>query len=196
MASPDHRPAGTAGVDHEGAYENCLIDVNYFCDTANLIVVGSEKNTTSARPNRPARMERTSIVVHSGNRGGIIAGSLAVVWRSTPVSQVSIVLRNSQARSSSLAKSNTTMWLHSDDRVPNGRLASPMLELAAPEGNVFVRHNGPDAERVTITPSEGTRRDARAARRASAPSGCYAVTRTLSCRNSGAMSAPFGQTSV
>jgi hypothetical protein len=26
--------------------------------------------------------------------------------------------------------------------------------------------------------------------------GCYAVTRTLSCKNSGAMSAPFAQTSV
>jgi hypothetical protein len=32
--------------------------------------------------------------------------------------------------------------------------------------------------------------------RASAPFGCYAVIRMFSCRNSGATSAPFAQTSV
>jgi hypothetical protein len=40
----------------------------------------------------------------------------------------------------------------------------------------------------------GKRRASDAA--ASGAAGCYAVTRTLSCKNSGAMSAPFAQTNV
>ena len=42
----------------------------------------------------------------------------------------------------------------------------------------------PDFHRLVIRTFQG------------APFGCYAVTRTLSCKNSGAMSAPFAHTNV